>query len=236
MARVALLDFDVHHGNGTQAVVQATVPSLQTHRFSTPFAEGAIKQPHWKPWVDLEEDRCSIFLAGTQVGLCVCSVCVCVSDRERAFFRCRAVGSGWDTLGPSSLAISNTHSATRGGWFAWQGYGAKMPGMVDSWFYPGSGGTFDTAGEAELDTQVEYAEATGKDRPRREGPRVLNVVRLVHSPRGNTCDNEARQYQKAVEGEFRERHVLESQLCCFPGALSLVHVLCSKRRKGVHHV
>jgi hypothetical protein len=71
VARVALLDFDVHHGNGTQAVVQATVPSLQTHRFSTPFAEGAIKQPHWKPWVDLEEDRCSIFLAGTQVRPCV---------------------------------------------------------------------------------------------------------------------------------------------------------------------
>ena len=82
MTRVALLDFDVHHGNGTQACVQATVPSLQTHRFSTPFAEGAIKHPHWKPWVDLEEDRRGIFLAGTQ------------------------------------------------------GYGAKAPGMVDSWFYP----------------------------------------------------------------------------------------------------
>lgn len=41
--RVALLDFDVHHGNGTQACVAATVPTLKTQRFSTPVAEGLLK-------------------------------------------------------------------------------------------------------------------------------------------------------------------------------------------------
>jgi hypothetical protein len=91
--------------------------------------------------------------------------------------------SGW-AWAASPQQIGHAAHAMRGGGrgHASQGYGAKMPGMVDSWFYPGSGGTFDTAGQAELG-EVEYAEATGKDRPRREGPRILNVVRPhAHNP------------------------------------------------------
>ena len=39
--RVALLDFDVHHGNGTEACVANTMPSKSTRLFETPFGEGA---------------------------------------------------------------------------------------------------------------------------------------------------------------------------------------------------
>ncbi|KDD73695.1 histone deacetylase, partial [Helicosporidium sp. ATCC 50920] len=38
--KVAILDFDVHHGNGTEACVGATVPGLRTVPFATPFSEG----------------------------------------------------------------------------------------------------------------------------------------------------------------------------------------------------
>ena len=49
---MALLDFDVHHGNGTEACVGATVPSVARHSFKTPFSEGAQTFPLWKPWLD----------------------------------------------------------------------------------------------------------------------------------------------------------------------------------------
>eukprot|EP00887_Chlorella_sp_A99_P002366 scaffold10.g2366.t1 len=63
--RVAIIDFDVHHGNGTEACVANTVPSIARHAFSTPFSEGSQLFPQWKPWLG-EEDAQRIFFASVQ--------------------------------------------------------------------------------------------------------------------------------------------------------------------------
>ena len=60
--KVALLDFDVHHGNGTQACIRNTVPSLATHTFETPYSKGLQEFPVWKPWLD-SNDAENIFFA-----------------------------------------------------------------------------------------------------------------------------------------------------------------------------
>ena len=60
--KVALLDFDVHHGNGTQACIRNTAPSLTTHRFETPYSKGLQEFPVWKPWLD-SSDAENIFFA-----------------------------------------------------------------------------------------------------------------------------------------------------------------------------
>ncbi len=52
---MALLDFDVHHGNGTQACVGNTVPSLATYAFQTPLSSGSQVFPHFKPWLDFDD-------------------------------------------------------------------------------------------------------------------------------------------------------------------------------------
>ena len=50
VARVAILDFDVHHGNGTQACVAGVVPSLARIPFATPYCDGSVSVPTYKPW------------------------------------------------------------------------------------------------------------------------------------------------------------------------------------------
>jgi acetoin utilization deacetylase AcuC-like enzyme len=39
---VAIIDFDVHHGNGTEAVVNNTTPAAPRFAFSTPYCDGSI--------------------------------------------------------------------------------------------------------------------------------------------------------------------------------------------------
>ena len=52
---MALLDFDVHHGNGTQACVGNTVPSLASYAFQTPLSKGSQVFPRYKPWADFDD-------------------------------------------------------------------------------------------------------------------------------------------------------------------------------------
>ncbi|GAX85628.1 hypothetical protein CEUSTIGMA_g13043.t1 [Chlamydomonas eustigma] len=63
--KVALLDFDVHHGNGTEAVVANTFPSVQKVAFTTPYSEGVQKFPMYKPWLDSQDEE-NIFFASVQ--------------------------------------------------------------------------------------------------------------------------------------------------------------------------
>ncbi|KAL0048951.1 hypothetical protein WJX82_003017 [Trebouxia sp. C0006] len=63
--RVALLDFDVHHGNGTEACVAATAPSLRKFSFKTPFSEGSQTFPTFSPWLDTD-DADNILFASVQ--------------------------------------------------------------------------------------------------------------------------------------------------------------------------
>jgi acetoin utilization deacetylase AcuC-like enzyme len=63
--RVALLDFDVHHGNGTEACVANTAPSLAKYAFTTPYGEGVQQFPAYRPWHDID-DKDNIFFASVQ--------------------------------------------------------------------------------------------------------------------------------------------------------------------------
>ena len=64
--RVAILDFDVHHGNGTEACVANTAPSVAKYTFTTPYGEGYQQFPVYKPWHDITTDKDSIFFASVQ--------------------------------------------------------------------------------------------------------------------------------------------------------------------------
>lgn len=62
--RVAILDFDVHHGNGTEAIVRNLVPSVKTHKVSAPFLATAstLSVPSLRPWLN-EDDADNVFFA-----------------------------------------------------------------------------------------------------------------------------------------------------------------------------
>ncbi len=60
--KVALLDFDVHHGNGTQACVSAVMPTTVTSSFETPFSEGVQRFSCYRPWVGLQDAQ-NVFFA-----------------------------------------------------------------------------------------------------------------------------------------------------------------------------
>lgn len=60
--KVALLDFDVHHGNGTQACVGRVVPQIVQYPVATPLCEGALRLQSFHPWFG-EQDSQNILFA-----------------------------------------------------------------------------------------------------------------------------------------------------------------------------
>ena len=50
--KVAIIDFDVHHGNGTEALIRNVEPSIHEEPFSTPFSHGSVTTPMYKPWLN----------------------------------------------------------------------------------------------------------------------------------------------------------------------------------------
>jgi len=62
--RVAIIDFDVHHGNGTEEIVRQLVPNVERAAIRTPFASGMIQTPTYRPWLD-ENDIHDVFFAST---------------------------------------------------------------------------------------------------------------------------------------------------------------------------
>lgn len=59
---MAILDFDVHHGNGTQACVVNAIPSVLKCTIQTPLGNGVQLFPAYKPWLS-SEDVDNIFFA-----------------------------------------------------------------------------------------------------------------------------------------------------------------------------
>lgn len=49
---VAIVDFDVHHGNGTEETLRWLVPAVDTTEIRTGFSFGAVNTPRYKPWYD----------------------------------------------------------------------------------------------------------------------------------------------------------------------------------------
>jgi acetoin utilization deacetylase AcuC-like enzyme len=62
--KVAIIDFDVHHGNGTEAVIRNLIPSVEKGTIRTPFAYGEISTSTFRPWLD-ETDIQNVFFSST---------------------------------------------------------------------------------------------------------------------------------------------------------------------------
>ncbi len=65
LQRVALLDFDVHHGNGTEACVSNTTPKTVRFAFSNALSDGLVVHHTYSPWRDVDDDK-NVFFASVQ--------------------------------------------------------------------------------------------------------------------------------------------------------------------------
>ena len=66
---MALLDFDVHHGNGTQACVGGAVPGVAKYSFKTPTSEGVQTFPVFRPWLDFDDADNILFARRGPAGI-----------------------------------------------------------------------------------------------------------------------------------------------------------------------
>lgn len=62
--KVAIVDFDVHHGNGTEAIIRQLVPTTEKAAVRTPFAVGELTTSRYRPWLD-ETDIQNVFFSST---------------------------------------------------------------------------------------------------------------------------------------------------------------------------
>jgi hypothetical protein len=62
--KVAIIDFDVHHGNGTEEIIRNLVPSIEKSIFRAPFAVGELSTSRYRPWLD-ETDIQNVFFSST---------------------------------------------------------------------------------------------------------------------------------------------------------------------------
>ncbi|CAJ1953488.1 unnamed protein product [Cylindrotheca closterium] len=60
--KVAIIDFDVHHGNGTEEIIRQLVPTVEKSIIRTPFAIGELGVKNYRPWLD-ETDVHNVFFA-----------------------------------------------------------------------------------------------------------------------------------------------------------------------------
>lgn len=61
--KVALVDFDVHHGNGTEETVRWLKPGVDTLPVFSDFTFGQLHAPRYKPWFDLEDANNVLFVS-----------------------------------------------------------------------------------------------------------------------------------------------------------------------------
>ena len=67
--RVAIFDFDVHHGNGTEAVVRQLVPTETVKTVRLPFGNGCFSVMSYKPWLDESDGSDVMFISSHGYGL-----------------------------------------------------------------------------------------------------------------------------------------------------------------------
>jgi len=62
--KIAIVDFDVHHGNGTEEIILQLVPTIERGVVKLPFAVGELESHRYRPWLD-ESDVNDVFFAST---------------------------------------------------------------------------------------------------------------------------------------------------------------------------
>ena len=61
VGKVAIVDFDIHHGNGTEACVQAVVPTPWTVTHETPAGIVSSSGVTYQPWLGDQDKECIFF-------------------------------------------------------------------------------------------------------------------------------------------------------------------------------
>jgi acetoin utilization deacetylase AcuC-like enzyme len=61
--RVAMVDFDVHHGNGTEETVRWLRPGIDSAPILNPFSFGSVHTPRFKPWFDQNDADNVLFVS-----------------------------------------------------------------------------------------------------------------------------------------------------------------------------
>lgn len=64
ISKVAIIDFDVHHGNGTEEIIRQLVPTTERVTLTSPFVFGELSSTHYQPWLD-ETDIENVFFSST---------------------------------------------------------------------------------------------------------------------------------------------------------------------------
>ncbi|GKY96269.1 hypothetical protein MPSEU_000586400 [Mayamaea pseudoterrestris] len=62
--KIAIIDQDVHHGNGSEEIIRQLVPRTEKATIRTPFARGELQTSTYRPWLD-ETDIQNVFFAST---------------------------------------------------------------------------------------------------------------------------------------------------------------------------
>lgn len=190
--RVALLDFDVHHGNGTEAIVANTAPRTQRFPFSTPLSEGVVVHQTWQPWLG-EDDEDNIFFASVQgYGSKVPGSSVYVypgsgdtADTEELRRR-RAAARAAKAAKEKAAAAAAAAPGGEGGSLAAAAAAAAVAGGAAEGKVEaeaeaaaggdGGGGNATSGGETELEEDPDHEFAsTSKAPPPIDGPRIIDV-------------------------------------------------------------
>jgi len=66
--RVAIFDFDVHHGNGTEAILRNLYPHELCESVRLPFAHAAVSVMSYRPWLDHEDGANVMFVSSHGYG------------------------------------------------------------------------------------------------------------------------------------------------------------------------
>ena len=61
--RVVIFDFDVHHGNGTEAIVRNLQPTAVQVHGQLPVGRYEITQSSFKPWLDASDGDSTMFVS-----------------------------------------------------------------------------------------------------------------------------------------------------------------------------
>jgi acetoin utilization deacetylase AcuC-like enzyme len=66
--KVAILDFDVHHGNGTEAIVRNLRPTKLKMPLNLPMALGCLEYDSYKPWLSEDDAKNVLFISSHAYG------------------------------------------------------------------------------------------------------------------------------------------------------------------------
>ena len=109
--RVVIFDFDVHHGNGTEAILRNLMPHEEVETVNLPFARAAVAVMSYKPWLDVDDGSNVLFVSTHGYGE--------KRDDEgtvlphSTFYPGSGANAGWDAAAVGALGAEHT-PITRG--------------------------------------------------------------------------------------------------------------------------